>query len=390
MGGVELMSEIAIVGAGMMGTALCWPLTDNGHSVALVGTHLDADVISRCQKEHYHPTLNRTLPGNVKPYYLEQIDQALERAKIVVCGVNSLGIRWIARTLKPLLRSGQKIIAVTKGLEYSSEEGLRLLPDVLLDELEQTTADRIPIAAIGGPCIAGELAGRRVSCVVFTSRNPDILKPLKDLFQTSYYNIWLSTDMVGVELCAALKNAYTIAVGIAQGILERSGGEDHAHASMYNLSAALFGAGASEMFRIVSLMGGNPRNVASLPGVGDNYVTSMGGRTVRLGRLLGKGMRYTQAKEALAGVTLEGAYVLQQLNRTLPYWEEKGVLSSHELPLLRWLCRIVTEDRPAEIPVDELRMAEQQIGSEVAGSANASDTIGISRRFKRSENKPIR
>ncbi len=351
------MSEIAIVGAGMMGTALCWPLTDNGHSVTLVGTHLDADIIHRCQKEHYHPTLNRTLPGNVTPYYLGQIDQALKRAEVIVCGVSSLGIRWIARTLKPLVRSRHKIIAVTKGLEYSPAEGLRILPDVLIDELDKTNGDRMPITAIGGPCIAGELAGKRVSCVVFTSRNPEILKPLQDLFQTSYYNIQLSTDLLGVELCAALKNAYTIAVGIAQGLLERSGGEDHAHASMHNLSAALFGIGASEVFRIVALMGGDPKNVASLSGVGDNYVTCMGGRTIRLGRLLGKGMSYSQAREELAGVTLEGAYVLQQLNRTIPHWEEKGILSSRELPLLRWLCRIVTEDMPAEIPVDVLRMA---------------------------------
>ena len=219
------MSEIAIVGAGMMGSALCWPLTDNGHSVRLVGTHLDGDIITSCKKERYHPSLKRTLPGNVEPYYLEQIDQALEGAELVVCGVNSLGIRWIAGTLKPRLSSGQRLLSVTKGLEYSPEEGLRLLPDVLLEGLGPSNAERVAVAAIGGPCIAGELAGRRVSCVVFASRKPEILEPLKDLFQTYYYNIWLSADIVGVELCAALKNTYTIAVGITQGILERSGGE---------------------------------------------------------------------------------------------------------------------------------------------------------------------
>jgi glycerol-3-phosphate dehydrogenase (NAD(P)+) len=118
-------------------------------------------------------------------------------------------------------------------------------------------------------------------------------------------------------------------------------------------------------------MGGNPRNVASLPGVGDNYVTAMGGRTVRLGRLLGNGMRYSQAKDALEGVTLEGAYVLQQLNKAIPRWEEKGLLASHELPLLRWLCGIVTEDRPAGNPVTAIRKAEQQIGIEAAGNEKA-------------------
>jgi len=106
------MSEIAILGAGMMGSALCWPLTDNGHSVRLVGTHLDGDIISRCKKDHYHPTLNRTLPDTVRPYHLEQIDQAVERAQTIVCGVNSLGIRWIASTLRPLVRAGQRVSCV--------------------------------------------------------------------------------------------------------------------------------------------------------------------------------------------------------------------------------------------------------------------------------------
>jgi glycerol-3-phosphate dehydrogenase (NAD(P)+) len=351
------MSEIAIVGAGLMGTALCWPLTDNGHSVTLIGTHLDADIISRCQKDHYHLRLKRSLPINVKPCFLSEIGQALGRVEVIVCGVNSLGIRWFASTLKPFVKPVHKIIAVTKGLEYSPEEGIRILPDVLATELGQTQGVPIPIAAIGGPCIAGELAGRRVSCVIFTSRNLEILKPLRDLFQTSYYKIWLSTDILTVELCAALKNAYTIAVGIAQGILERSGGENHDHSSMHNLAAALFGIGASEMSRIVTLMGGDPGAIASLSGVGDNYVTCMGGRTICLGRLLGKGMRYSQAKKEFAGVTLEGAYVLQQLNKIIPHWEERGILSSHELPLLRWLCQIITQDKRAEIPIDQLGMA---------------------------------
>ena len=109
------MSEITIVGAGMMGSALCWPLTDNGHTVMLVGTHLDGDIIRRCQEHHFHPTLNRSLPDNVKLCQLEQIDQAMERSQTIVCGVNSLGIRWIARTLKPLLKHARKIIAVTRG-----------------------------------------------------------------------------------------------------------------------------------------------------------------------------------------------------------------------------------------------------------------------------------
>lgn len=277
-------------------------------------------------------------------------------------GVNSLGVHWIAGTLRPLLRPGQKVIAVTKGLEYSPEEGVRILPDVLAGELDPSLRDRIPIAAVGGPCIAGELAGRRTSCVVFTSRDLQALQSLRDLFKTSYYNIWLSTDIVGVEMCAALKNAYTIAVGMAQGILERAGGVDETQAYMYNLAAALFGMGASEMFRLVSLTGGNPENVVGLPGVGDQYVTCVGGRTIGFGRLPGKGMNYSQVKAEMPGVTLEGTYVLQQLSRAIAHWEARGALAPHELPLLRLLCRVVTEDMAADTLLEELLRISDNTG----------------------------
>jgi glycerol-3-phosphate dehydrogenase len=108
------------------------------------------------------------------------------------------------------------------------------------------------------------------------------------------------------------------------------------------------------MSRLVALMGGQPQLVAGLPGVGDQYVTCMGGRTVRLGRLLGLGRTYAQAQAEMAGETLEGAYVIQQLARALPAWEAQGALDQDELPLLRMLCRVITEDAAVEIPFDAL------------------------------------
>jgi glycerol-3-phosphate dehydrogenase (NAD(P)+) len=108
------------------------------------------------------------------------------------------------------------------------------------------------------------------------------------------------------------------------------------------------------MTRIVTLMGGNPENVAWLPGVGDQYVTCAGGRTIRLGRLLGAGLTYTEAVLEMAGETLEGAYVIKQLAQALPVWEARGLLGPHELPLLRMLCRVIVEEAPVEIPFDRL------------------------------------
>jgi glycerol-3-phosphate dehydrogenase (NAD(P)+) len=157
-----------------------------------------------------------------------------------------------------------------------------------------------------------------------------------------------------VEVCAALKNAYTVAVGIASGQLEIAGGADEAGAGMHNLAAALFGASMREMARIVALMGGGAENVAWLPGAGDEYVTAVGGRTIRLGRLLGLGRTYTEARAEMAGETLEGAFVIQQLARALPIWEAQGRIGPAELPLLRMLCRMITQDAAVEIPFDAL------------------------------------
>jgi len=338
-----------------MGTAVTWPLADNGHEVRLVGTHLDAEIIRSCKEGGFHPRLRRQLPDRVVPFYVEELPRALDGADVIVSGVNSLGVHWIGRTLGPLLWPGATVIAVTKGLEATPDGNPRILPDVLRDELPAAIRDRVTLAAIGGPCIAGELAGRRHSLVVFTGRDAAALKHLRDIFATDYYHIWTSTDIVGVETCAALKNAYTVAVGIASGMLERAGGMDAAGAFMHNLAAGLFGASVREMTRIVGLMGGGTENVAWLPGVGDQYVTCVGGRTIRLGRALGQGQTYTQAVLGeLAGETLEGAYVIQQLSRALPVWEAHGVLGREELPLLRMLCRVITQDTRAEIPFDRL------------------------------------
>ncbi len=125
-------------------------------------------------------------------------------------------------------------------------------------------------------------------------------------------------------------------------------------ARMFNVAAALFGASAREMTRIVGLLGGGAENVPWLPGVGDQYVTCVGGRTIRMGRLLGAGLSYTEAVMQMAGETLEGVYIVKQLAQVLPAWEREGKIGSQELPLLRMLCRVITEDARVDIPFDRL------------------------------------
>ncbi len=346
------MAKVAIVGAGMMGTAIAYPLADNGHDVRLVGTHLDDEIIQSCRESRYHPRLKRAIPPGVRPHSVDELAEAMDGVELVVSGVNSLGVHWIGRTLGPYLQPGQCIIAVTKGLEAGENGDLRILPDVLASELPTDLRAQVTLAAIGGPCIAGELAGRRQSCVVFGARDHDVVDAVATAFRTDYYHVWTTTDLVGLEICAALKNAYTIAVGIGLGLLERAGGPDPAGARMHNLAAAIFAQACTEIDHVLQLMGATRSFASGLPGAGDLYVTCQGGRNVRLGRLLGMGHSLSEAQQIMAGETLEGAYAVQAMSHMLPGLEGRGLVTAHDLPLLRALVNAVVHGRPVELPLD--------------------------------------
>jgi glycerol-3-phosphate dehydrogenase (NAD(P)+) len=346
------MAHVAIVGAGMMGTATAWPLADNGHAVRLVGTHLDAEIIRSCKERRYHPRLKRELPQSVRPYSVEEVVEALTGADVIVSGVSSPGVHWIGRTIGPHLVPGQIIIAVTKGLESTTEGDLMILPDVLASELPASIREKVRLAAIGGPCIAGELAGRRESCVVFGSRDAGAVEKLAAIFRTSYYHVWTTTDLVGLEFCAALKNAYTLGVGLAAGILEKSGGVDAAGAHMHNVAAAVFGQACTEIERMLQIAGGSRHFAYGLPGAGDLYVTCQGGRTLRLGRLLGMGRSFSEAREIMAGETLESAEIVRELGKALPGLVERGRLGPDELPVLRALVDVLVHGRPINLPLE--------------------------------------
>jgi glycerol-3-phosphate dehydrogenase (NAD(P)+) len=261
-------------------------------------------------------------------------------------------VHWIGRTIGPHLSSGQMVIAITKGLEADANGDLTILPDVLKAELPAGIRERVPLAAIGGPCIAGELAGRRQTCVVFGSRDGGVVERLATAFRTPYYHVWTTTDLVGLEYCAAMKNAYTVGVALAYGALQKAGGTDAAGAHMHNLAAALFGQACTEMARILEVVGATRSFAFGLPGAGDMFVTCVGGRTIRLGTLLGKGHSMAEAREMLAGLTLEGAEIIRNMGRAIPRLVAQGTLGATELPLLRLLVDIVAHGRPAEILLD--------------------------------------
>jgi len=342
------MGNVVILGAGVMGSAMAVPLADNGHDVRLVGTHLDREIVDAIRSTGIHPGLGRELPSRIRAHQLEEVEAAFAQAEIVVSGVNSVGVEWAAERLAELLRPGQLVLAVTKGVRAEENGDLRILPDVLAEPVPADLREQVGWAAIIGPAIAGEVAARRETCVVFCGRDESVVDRLADAFRTDWYHVWTSTDFVGGEICAATKNCYALGVGLAEGELERCGADsaDRAH----NYEAALFAQSAVEIRRWASLVGGDPETALWLPGVGDLYVTSTGGRNVRVGRLLGSGLRFADAAGRLGNPTLEGAAAIEVFGDALGRLTERGVAGQDEFPLMRHLHEVIALEHPVNIP----------------------------------------
>ena len=343
------MTRVAVLGIGVTCAALSVPLADNGHDVRLVGTHLDREIIDTIRTSRVHPGLKRELPVSVRAFQLEEASEAFAGAEIVLSGVNSFGVRWAGEQLAGLLGDRALVIAIAKGLDAGADGELHILTDVLSESWSGSQRSRHSVSAITGPAIAGDVAARRATCVVFAGRDPAALDRLAATFRTDAFRVWTSTDLVGCEVCAALKNCYALGVGLAHGVLEAPAGADRPD-RLHNYEAALFAQGLAEMRHMVAVLGGHPDTAGWLPGVGDLYATSIGGRNVQVGRLLGAGARFGEASQQLGHPTLEGAAAIREIGEALPKLANRGILDADDFPLLRHLHEVVALDRPVDIP----------------------------------------
>ncbi len=343
------MTTISVLGSGIMATALAYPLSDNGHEVRLIGTHLDREIIDSIRETGVHPGLDLEVPQAASAFQLEEAEEAFDGAEVVMSGVNSFGVRWAGEQLSSLLEPGMHVLSIAKGMEATQSGDLRILPEVLAGEVPEGLREQVSWSAIAGPSIAGEVAVRRDTCVVFAGRDAGVLEEMSGLFRTPNYHVWTSTDFVGVEVCAAAKNCYALGAGFMEGILDREN-ESESRYRNYDYGAALFGQATRELGRFMELLGGEPETPYGLAGVGDMFVTSMGGRNVKVGRLIGSGLRFSEARERMPGVTLEGAAAIEVIGGALPKLTERGIIGAEDFPLMRHLHSVVGADEPLNMP----------------------------------------
>jgi len=333
-----------------MGSAFSFPLTDAGHTVRLVGTHLDRDWISAVRATGVHPKLKMRLPDLFVPFTHDQLGEVLnDNPDLIVLGVSSAGVDWAVQQLGPLLKGPTPMLMLTKGLAVRNNT-LSILPDVVRDGLTSYGIEDVSVGAVSGPCIAGELAARRDTSVVIAYADSKLLAWILPLVAAPYYHARPSLDIIGVEVCAALKNFYALAIGHPTGLLEKQGQASNG-ALMHNLSAGLFTQALAEIGYIVEFMRGTVDSARGLPGVGDLYVTCQAGRNSRMGRLLGTGLRYLEAKaNDMAAETVEGAELALVIGPTVERLFEQRRLDRSRLPLAVAIIDAICYNRPMYIP----------------------------------------
>lgn len=335
------MAVITVIGSGMMGSAIVFPACENNNTVRIVGTPLDREIIEHARLTGNHLTLKRKMPAGIAYYQYERLDEALSDCDLLVSGVSSFGVDWFIENIIPCIPVHLPVLSVTKGMINTKEGDLISYP-----ELYEAACDKkIDFMAVGGPCTSYELADRDFTEVTFCGRNIETLRRVKRLFETDYYHISLSTDVRGVECAVAMKNAYALGVSLAIGLSYTREGCEKEH---YNSQAALFGQAVREMKLLLENCEGGPDNLAL--GIGDLYVTVFGGRTRKIGILLGQGMPFDEAMRQLSGVTLESVVIAGRTAEAVRARITSGAAKKEDYPLLLHIDEIIRGGKKVNIP----------------------------------------
>lgn len=320
------MKTIGVLGAGTWGMALARMLYNSGHSVTVWSAiEKEIDEFSATRR---HPNLpGMEIPAGIG--FTKDIEAVCTGKDILLFAVPSPFVRATARKAKPYIPSGQIIVDVAKGIEADT---LLTMTQIIADELKDPT---VKLVALSGPTHAEEVAKDLPTTIVSACEDEAAAKQVQDIFWGTCMRVYTNSDVLGVELCGAMKNIIALASGIAVGL----GYGD-------NAKAALITRGIAEISRLGMAMGCKEQTFGGLAGVGDLIVTatSMHSRNNRCGILLGQGVKPADAVQQV-GMVVEGINALPAAMRLKELY---GV----ELPVIETVDDIVNR---GVAPADTVR-----------------------------------
>ena len=342
------MSKIIIIGVGAMGSAFALPCLDNNHDINIIGTHLENDFIDKLKKDNnFHPSLNIKIPNEINIFKFNKFEELFNsKVDLIVLGISSKGIEWVAEQLGKIFKNKTipKLLMLTKGLGIYKNQ-YELLVDKLKRLLIEKGVSKINISAVGGPCLATGLANRVHSSVVIANKDLQTAKEIADKLNTNYYHTSHSDDLNGVEVSAAIKNIFSMAVGASKGLCSDNISSEIREKNYLNTASALIKQSIYEMEIFVEHLKGKKETVTGLAGLGDLYVSSGGGRNSKMGFYIGQGMSFSEAKKSkMEKITIEGADLAFEIGEKI-----KQDFSKVELPLMISMIDAIVYDKKLEL-----------------------------------------
>jgi len=299
-----------------MGSAFTIPSLENKNNVTITEPYSKRFIKDLSSKKKIHSALKIELPKKLK---FRKFSKNLlkENFDLIVIALSLPGIDFIGKELKDL---GIKtpILVLTKGLKFEKKNNKILT----ISEQLQKNYNLKNISVLKGPCLAKELARKNQTSVIIANRNISIAKSIGRTISTKYYLTEYSKDVVGVEVCSAIKNIYSMIIGAGQSL---------------NSSSNLFQKAVLEMRYLNKYFKGKDETILGLAGIGDLYVSAAGGRNSKMGDFLGKGFTFAAAKKKfMPKDTVEG----EQLAREIaPYILKK--INKKNVPLMFHLLKTI-------------------------------------------------
>tara|TARA_Y100000590_G_scaffold424262_1_gene530932 strand:- start:168 stop:1139 length:972 start_codon:yes stop_codon:yes gene_type:complete len=318
------MKNILIIGAGAMGAAFSVPCMDKKHKVTL-SEPFNFNLIKKINSnKKFHPSLKLKLHNNliIKNFSNELLNKKWD---LIVVAVSSIGIDLVRDCLKKL-KYNTKILILTKGLKYDKISN----KIITMSEQLNKGVKKFDVSVLKGPCLAKELARKIKSSTIIANKNIKKAKSIGSLISTKYYKIEYSNDVKGVEVCSAIKNIYSMLIGAGGGS---------------NTSSSIFTESINEMVYLTKFFKGKEQTVYGLAGVGDLYVSAVGGRNSKMGEFLGKGFTFKKAKKKfMSNDTIEGAELVSEIGKQI-----LKKVNNKKIPLMVDLIKSILNNRKLNI-----------------------------------------
>ena len=340
------MKKILIIGAGAMGSAFSVPCVDNNNEVSLIGTFLENELIRSLKaNNNFHPALKINLPKQLIIERHDNLSKIIENGvDVIVAGISSIGIEWFANEISKFCKNKTSIILLTKGLAVEDDQ-LITLSEKLENILKKNGHKSANISSVKGPCLATGLAHKMRTDTVIANQNLKQAQKIQKLISTEYYKSEITDDIPGVEFSAAIKNIYSMLIGAAEGLSNPSAPTEIQEKFYLNTSASLVHRSISEMVEFVSYYSGRVETVYGLAGLGDLHVSVAGGRNSLMGKYLGQGYLYKDAKENfMKEITVEGAQLAFEIEpKIMKNFKE------NQFPLMFSILKCICYNKKLEI-----------------------------------------